>query len=169
MPESFESFYRRRYSGLVALAASLTGDWSAAEDVVQDALYAAHRDWERIAAMDYPVGWVRRIVANKSASFVRRRLAEARARTRLGARREPVVELDRGDADFWRLVRTLPRRQAQVVALHYVEDLTVAEIARTLGCAEGSVKASLFKARASIERALTAGKPNGPAQASTAP
>jgi outer membrane protein assembly factor BamB len=40
-------------------------------------------------------------------------------------------------------VRSLPRRQAQVVALHYLGDLPVAEIARVLGCAEGTVKAHL--------------------------
>ena len=54
------------------------------------------------------------------------------------------------------LVRSLPRRQAQVVALHYVSDMSVVEIAATLGCKEGSVKASLFKARQHLLKSLGA-------------
>jgi RNA polymerase sigma-70 factor, ECF subfamily len=47
----------------------------------------------------------------------------------------------------WREVRALPRRQAQVIALRYVTDASVAEIARTLGLAEGTVKARLYRGR----------------------
>jgi RNA polymerase sigma-70 factor (ECF subfamily) len=48
---------------------------------------------------------------------------------------------------FWAEVRRLPRRQAQVIALHYMYDLGAAEVASTLGCAEGTVKAHLSRAR----------------------
>jgi RNA polymerase sigma-70 factor (ECF subfamily) len=51
-------------------------------------------------------------------------------------------------------VRSLPRRQAQAVALHYLEDLPVAEIARVLGCAEGTVKAHLHHGREALGRRL---------------
>jgi len=39
--------------------------------------------------------------------------------------------------EFWEAVRSLPRRQAAVLALHYFEDLPVADIASVLGLAEG--------------------------------
>jgi RNA polymerase sigma-70 factor (ECF subfamily) len=55
---------------------------------------------------------------------------------------------------FWAEVRKLPRRQAQVVALHYVYDLGLAEIARTLGCAEGTVKVHLSRGRAALSERL---------------
>jgi RNA polymerase sigma-70 factor (ECF subfamily) len=51
---------------------------------------------------------------------------------------------------FWAEVRRLPRRQAQAVALHYIYDLGVAEIASTLGCAEGTVKVHLSRGRAAL-------------------
>jgi RNA polymerase sigma-70 factor (ECF subfamily) len=152
--ESFDAFFVRSYAGLVRLSFSLLGDRSAAEDVVQDALYAAHQDWDRIAVMEAPLGWVRRVVANKSVSFVRRRGAEARALARLSGRREPTVEMPADAIDFWRLVRRLPARQAQVVALHYAADMSVAEIGAMFGISEGSVKASLSKARDSLARRL---------------
>jgi len=152
LPERFEHFYEREYTGLVRLALVLSGSRYAAEDIAQDALLAAWRDWERI---DQPVAWTRRVVANLAASSVRRRLIEARALARVAARRQPpVAELPAEAAGFWAAVRALPKRQAQVAALYYLEDLPVAEIAATLGAAEGTVRASLHKARAALARRL---------------
>jgi RNA polymerase sigma factor (sigma-70 family) len=51
-------------------------------------------------------------------------------------------------------VRRLPPRQRDAVILRYYEDLPEAEIARTLGCAVGTVKSQLAKARATLARAL---------------
>jgi RNA polymerase sigma-70 factor (sigma-E family) len=154
--ESFDAFFVRNYAGLVRLSVGLVGDRSAAEDVVQDAFYAAHQDWDRIGTLDSPLGWVRRIVANRSVSFLRRRAAEARALARLGSRQQAAVEMPADAIDFWRLVRRLPARQAQVVALHYAADMSLAEIGQMFGISEGSVKASLSKARASLARKLGA-------------
>ena len=154
--EEFLPFYEREYRGLVALSASLIGDRAMAEDIAQDALLAAYARWDQVAVLESPIGWTRRVVINKSVSLIRRRVAELRAVVRLGSRAQTESAYE-SDADFWRLVRSLPRRQAQVVALHYVSDLTVADIAATLGCQEGSVKASLFKARKNLMRRLDPG------------
>jgi RNA polymerase sigma-70 factor, ECF subfamily len=98
---------------------------------------------------------VRRVAANLATSAVRRRLIEARALARFWARGElSLVELPASQADFWRAVRSLPRRQAQVVALHYLEDLSVVEVARVLGCAEGTVKAHLHTGRETLAQRL---------------
>lgn len=84
--------------------------------------------------------------------------AKAEALARLVAGRGPAVaELPERDAEVWRAVRALPRRQAQVVALRYVADASVAEIARTLDLAEGTVKAQLHRARRSLAVRLGTG------------
>jgi RNA polymerase sigma-70 factor (ECF subfamily) len=141
-----------------------------ADDIAQEAFLAAFNRWDEVAALESPLAWVRRVVANKSVSLIRRRLAELRALTRIGSLAERRADEPGIDADFWALVRSLPRRQAQVVALHYVSDMSVREIAETLGCKEGSVKASLFKARKALLKKLSvsseelhsAGKPVTP-------
>ena len=58
------------------------------------------------------------------------------------------------DPELWRLVRRLPEQQRWAVALHYVEDRPVAEVAAVLGCSEGSVKTHLSRARATLARQL---------------
>jgi RNA polymerase sigma-70 factor, ECF subfamily len=51
-------------------------------------------------------------------------------------------------------VRALPHRQAQAVALHYLEDLSIRQTAVVLNCAEGTVRAHLARARQTLARRL---------------
>jgi RNA polymerase sigma-70 factor (ECF subfamily) len=148
--ESFDDFWRREHVAVVAFAYALTGSRTTAEDLAQDAFAAAATQW---ATLENPSAWVRRVVANRAASGWRRRGREARALSRLGAR-DDAYEMPADDAAFWDAVRALPRRQAQVIALHYLDDLSIAAIAQTLDIAEGTVKATLHQARASLARAL---------------
>ena len=152
--ERFEDFYAAEMRSCTALAYSLCGSAALAEELAQDAMTAAYRDWDRVRHMDRPGSWVRRTTANIATSAVRRRLAEARAVVRLSSRRQTESVLPESDEDFWRAVRSLPRRQAQAVALRYGLGCTVAEVAEILGCAEGTAKASLHAARGSITRRL---------------
>ena len=136
---------------MFALAYALSGSHWAAEDIAQDAFVVAHRQWGRIGGYDDPGAWVRRVAANLAVSAVRRRLAEARALVRLAGRREPSsTDLPAEDSDFWRAVRQLPRRQAQVVTLVALEDLSTAEVANTLGCSQRTAQVHLQKARATL-------------------
>ena len=51
-------------------------------------------------------------------------------------------------------MRALPDRQRAVVVLHYVEDRSVFDVAAVLGIAEGTVKATLAKARRTLARTI---------------
>lgn len=144
---SFELFYRREMPRLVALARALSGS-SAADDLAQEAMLAAYRRWSDVVAYEHPEAWVRRVCANHATSLLRRRGAEARAVLRLASQPPPDVQLDERHDAFWAEVRRLPRRQAQAAALRYVYDLSVADIAATMACSEGSVKVHLSRARA---------------------
>lgn len=154
--ETFESFYARQRRPLVGLAYAASGSRLGAEDIAQDALVAAYRDWERICRLEAPEAWVRRIVLNRATSAYRRRLAELKALGRLAGRGEtglfPEVtgEIDR----MWAEVRRLPRRQVQVIALRHVDRLTLDEIAEVLGCSKATVNTHLRRARATLARRL---------------
>lgn len=151
---TFDELYRRDFHSLMALAYGLSGSRTAAEEVVQEAFLAAHRRWDRISRYDDPGLWLRRVVLNRSVSAIRRRVAEARALTRLRARpHRPAVLPERHD-ELWRAVRKLPSHQAQAVVLHYVDDCSVAEIATILGCADGTVKTHLHRARRTLAGVL---------------
>ncbi len=154
-PETFEDFYRREYTPVVGLAYALSGSRSGAEDLAQEAFFAAHRNWERIAGYEHPGAWVRRVVANMSVSAFRRRATEAKAMARAAfGERTELPDLGSGDPEFWRAVRELPRRQAQVVALFYLEDRSIAEVGEILDLTTGTVKKHLHDGRLTLARRL---------------
>lgn len=158
--DRFVAFYRDHRRDVTGLAYTLTGSWSAAEDVAQEAFVRVYRDWRRVGAFARPDSWVRTVAVNLATSRGRRLAAEARALTRLGRHgqadhHDPVPE----DADaFWQAVRRLPRRQAQAAALRYHSDLSVAEVAAAMGCAEGTAKAHLHAARRTLAATLGVGE-----------
>jgi RNA polymerase sigma-70 factor, ECF subfamily len=152
--ESFDDFYRREHRQVLGLAFVLTGNQWVAEDTAQDAFTAAFRQWRSIVAYDSPGAWVRRVACNRAASVLRRRVREAKALMRLAGRTQTHIELDEGDEAFWQAVRRLPPRQAQAVALYYMEDYSVREISEVLDCSEGTVKTHLSRARDAVARQL---------------
>jgi RNA polymerase sigma-70 factor, ECF subfamily len=150
--EPFDAFYHRELPRLVALARALAGP-AVADDLAQESMVAAYRHWARLAAYDSPEAWVRRVCVNRATSLLRRRAAETRALLRLGSRPEAVALAPEHEA-VWDQVRRLPRRQAQAVALRYVCDLEVADVARAMGCSEGAVKVHLSRARHALAALL---------------
>jgi RNA polymerase sigma-70 factor (ECF subfamily) len=151
---TFDDFYRQEYRHVLGLAFVLTGNQWVAEDTAQDAFTAAFRVWRSIVAYDSPGAWVRRVTCNRAASVLRRRVREAKALMHLAGRMQTPIELDEGDAAFWQAVRRLPPRQAQVVALYYMDDHSVRDIAEVLDCSEGTVKTHLSRARDAVARHL---------------
>jgi RNA polymerase sigma-70 factor, ECF subfamily len=153
----FESFYVHTGRRMLSLAYSLTGSWGDAEDLVQEAYAAAHRKWSVVGSYDDPAAWVRRAITNRAVSRWRRLSHELNVRQRLAARSDPMSrEAEPVDDAFWQAVRALPRQQMVVVVLHYVEDQSVDAIAALLGCAAGTVKTQLFRARRTLAARLGA-------------
>ncbi|MGI8937007.1 MAG: sigma-70 family RNA polymerase sigma factor [Iamia sp.] len=155
-PPSFDEFFRAEYAGLVVLLTAMSGSRAAAEELAQEAMLRAHVRWERIARYDRPGAWVRRVALNLGRNRWARRRSERSALTRLAQERPPDDPYGATvpDDEFWSVVRALPRRQAAAVALHYLEDLPVSEVAEVLGCAEGTAKVHLHRGRAALARRL---------------
>jgi RNA polymerase sigma-70 factor (ECF subfamily) len=151
---AFDSFYQREFPAIRAVVWALTGNVWTAEEIAQDALLRAHRDWHRISEYDEPGAWVRRVAINLTTSRLRRAVREVRALGLLAGRRNDDWHMPESSREFWAVVRSLPRRQAAVLALHYYEDLPIADIAHVLGMAEGTVKATLHKGRDALRKRL---------------
>ena len=152
---AFPDWYRSEYHQVVALVFVLSGSRWAAEELTQDAFTEAHRRWATIGAYDDPGAWVRKVAVNKARSWGRRRGAEARAYAKHTFRaRELPNEMPESADGFWAAVRSLPDRQAQIVALHYLDDRPIDEIADLLDIAPGTVKTQLHRARITLATRL---------------
>ena len=72
----------------------------------------------------------------------------------------PDVDLGERDWELWRLVRALPARQAQLIALVYIEGLTLPAAAETLGIALPTAKTHLARAKERLARDLSDWSPS---------
>jgi RNA polymerase sigma factor (sigma-70 family) len=150
----FETFYVQEIARLVALAAGLCGRASA-EDVAQEAMLVTYRRWHEVRDRDHPEAFARRVCANLAVSVFRRRMVELRALMRLSDRAWSKPASPPGEEQaFWAEVAALPKRQAQAIALRYIYELDVADIAATLGVTAGSVKVHLYRGRQALAARL---------------
>ena len=141
-----EPLFRAHYDRLVRAVAVVCGDGEVAADAVQEAFVRAHIRWRRLRHYDDPVGWIRRVALNLVRDDHRRTVRKRRAVARLAS--EPVVVGAEPEPDrLTSLLAALPRQQRMAVALYYVDGLSIAEVAATMGLAEGSVKSHLHDAR----------------------
>ena len=165
--ERFTDFVRAHSASLFRTAFLMTGDYQRAEDLLQTTLVRVYQRWLRVAAMDRPVGYARKVLVSQAASWWRRRSSHESPLQLLdepfwGGRVEDVPEHER----VWRAVLSLPPRQRAVTVLRYYEDLTEAEIAESLAMAPGTVKSHSHAARRRLADLLgeTVADPTLPAQ-----
>ncbi|SEG97113.1 RNA polymerase sigma-70 factor, sigma-E family [Nonomuraea solani] len=138
----FQDFVVSRSDRLLRTAYLLTRDWGVAEDLLQESLAKAWFAW---AGIDEPEAYVRKVLVTTYTSWWRRRW-----RRELPSDDLPEAtsydETDGARQELWQAVGRLPARQRAVIVLRFYEDLPVSEVARLLGCHEGTVKSQSAKA-----------------------
>jgi RNA polymerase sigma-70 factor (sigma-E family) len=159
-PEDLDRLYHDQYADLVRVAYLLTGDSGLAEDLAQEALLRAWRNWERIRLMESVGGYVRGIVVNLAKSSLRRRLVELRHRL---VEVPPAAgsEDAAGLVDLRRALARLPLRKRVCVVLRYYGDMSEAEIATLLGISVGTVKSQTHKGLEQLRLLLADDAPAG--------
>src|SRR3954470_24925714 len=145
---------------LVRLARLFVDDRDAAEDIVQEAFLRLSRHAGKINDIERAPAYLRSIVLNLARDNNRRGLVSLRHHATRG--RDVDVGIDTADQfvrseDHRRVldaVRKLPARQRDCVTLRYFEEMSIDDIANTLGVSMNSVKTHLQRAMAALDRTL---------------
>ena len=158
--DDLESLFRAHHGRLVRALTVACGNEQAAADAVQHAFVKAHLRWRSIMNYDDPVGWIRRVAINKLRDEHRSDMRKGRVVERLAAEPERTAQAPQLD-DVATMLEGLPRQQRLSLALFYVDGLSVAETAATLGISEGAVKFHLHQGRATLRGQLGEGDSHG--------
>ncbi|MEO3922281.1 DUF6596 domain-containing protein [Micromonosporaceae bacterium B7E4] len=143
----------RAHAGqLAASLVHLTGDFSTAEDLVQDAVEAALRHWPAEGIPERPDAWLYTVARRRGLDALRR---DTRYRDKLGLMVWPA-QPDPGDR--LRLIFTcchpaLPRAAQVALTLRVVCGLTTAQIARAFLIPESTVGQRITRAKRKIAEA----------------
>jgi RNA polymerase sigma-70 factor (sigma-E family) len=152
--EDFDEFYRSTRGRVCAYLYALTGDLAEAQDVTQDAYARAWERWAKVRTYDSPESWVR-IVARRLAT---NRWRKALSR-RIAHRRHGLVDSTPGPTEdlvaITAALRQIPEPQRVAIVLHHLMGLTVEQVARETGVAEGTVKARLSRGRGALSTLLS--------------
>jgi RNA polymerase sigma-70 factor (ECF subfamily) len=151
--QDFEEFYRATAPRVVHLVYATTGNMTIAQDSTQEAFARAWQRWATISEYDEPLAWVRTVARRVAISAWRKEQARDRAYVRHGAPSStegPGVER----VAVLTALQTLSEPIRESVALHYIADLSVEQIARETGAAVGTVKSHLHRGRRQLAEAL---------------
>jgi RNA polymerase sigma-70 factor (ECF subfamily) len=150
---SFESFYIANERRLFRALFVVTGDRHEAEDLMQTAFCRVLERWERVAALDDPVGYLFRTAFNSHRSAVRRTMRAARRVVPWSPERQAPVEPAEVAEQRDRAVRALAaltRRQREAVVLTALLGYGRNEAARIMGIRPATVRVLVSQARAAL-------------------
>ena len=168
---AIETVYRVEFPKVVAVLARFTGDMALAEDLAQDALADALRQWPRDGTPRNPGAWLTAVAKRKAIDAFRRDRTLAAKYAQIGHELQAQPALDDGDDaslcaessegiddDRVRLifvachpVLALPARVA--LTLRLVGGLTVPEIARAYVVPEATIAQRIVRAKRTVARA----------------
>lgn len=150
--------YGGSFRRLVVQLYAVTGDLGEAQEVVQEAFVRALAAPRGFAELDNPEAWLRRVAINLARTRWRRRRVLDRLLHRVAP--DPVVaDPSPEHIVLMDALRELPDGQRHALALHYLSDLPIDEVARTLDVSIGTVKSRLHRGRVALA-ALLADEPN---------
>jgi RNA polymerase sigma-70 factor (ECF subfamily) len=151
----FDEFYASTFGKIQLQLYVYLGDRAEAQDLSQEAFCRAFATWKRISGYHDPVAWVRRVAWNLATSRLRRQ------RTAGNFLRRQREEHHAGPSpDRVALVGALgriPPVLSKALVLHYIGQLSVAEIAVQEDVAEGTVKSWPSRGRTALEPLLSEG------------
>jgi len=157
--ESFALLYRRRHGGIYRFALQMCGSQQIAEDITQDVFLFLMKDGH---VFDPARGSVSSFLFGVARNYLLRRFRGDQATVPLGDDEEdqpfavavnepgPLDDLTRAETieNVRRAVLSLPERYREVVVLCELQELSYGETAEILGCAIGTVRSRLHRARA---------------------
>ena len=155
-PGAFGVLYERFYGVLAGYVFRRTGDAHTTEDLVADTFVIVAKSLHRFRYRGVPLRfWLMRIATNVVNRWSRRQrmtvpLDADQLRTQSESDAHNGVDLARMQCA---LLSVPPKHQA-VLALYYLEGLSVKETAAVIGCREGTVRSRLARARDALRRQL---------------
>lgn len=148
---AFESLIARHQREALALAIGLLRDRSEAEEAVQEAVCRAWKALDSLREAARFKAWFAGILYRVCRDVIRLKVRDRRVLAARPLRGEPTSE---AESPALRAAMTLPDEYRDPLVLFYVQELTILEVAETLGLTESNAKVRLHRARRMLRERL---------------
>ena len=159
--ESLAHLYERYYDRIYRFALARLGAVADAEDLAQETFLRMVDKLETFRWQGVPfAAWLFRIANNRITDLYRSRARRGQQvpieTIAVSAASDPEVQVERAlsIAEVARGMEKLTQAQQEVLALRFGAELSVSETAKTLGKAEGTIKATQLQALQALRRIL---------------
>jgi RNA polymerase sigma-70 factor, ECF subfamily len=159
-PEAFEALVREMERPLLFYVAKLLRDDERALDVLQEVWLQAFRSISRLEEPRRLRPWLYRIAHGLVVDRIRHDVSQARAEQARAVPPDAVAEESFAAEDAGAIHRALDALGAnhrEVLILHFLEDMPLADIAAVVGCPVGTVKSRVFHAKQALREVLVRG------------
>jgi RNA polymerase sigma-70 factor (sigma-E family) len=147
--DDFVQFVEAHAADLRRSAFLMCGDWHRAQDLTQSALLKLFVAWPRLERTGGLLTYARTTLVRTAVDESRRFWHRERATEALPE--APVTDVaPDASVDVLRALARLPARQRATVVLRYWEDLPVEDVAKLLGCGQGTVKSQAARGLAAL-------------------
>jgi len=149
-PRAFEELMRRHADAMLNLARRVVIDVDAAQDVVQDAFISAYRQLPRFRGDAAFSTWIYRITLNSARVYLRSTQRRAKwewTDDEMVALHAQTIDPTDDEGYITELMAHLPEKHRMAVALFYLQDLSLTDIAEIMDAPTGTVKAWLSRGR----------------------
>lgn len=150
--EAFETFFDAERVRLLGALIVMTGNRAEAEELLQDAFLKVWERWDRVSAMENPVGYLYRTALNLHRRRVRRASAAMRKAFNLLPDIDELAGVDTRDEAVRLLGRLTPRERAAIVITAYL-GYSTEEAGRLMGIHANTVRVLTGRARATLRGA----------------
>ncbi len=158
---AFDKLYAQYYDRLYRTACMITGNQADGEDVTQETFIKMYLHCTELKKEEQFRYWLYQIM-NRTAWQLAKKLSREQPQEQIleladkSMTDSPVIQVlkDERDQVMIEAICKLEYRQRTVVILHYYNGLGTKEIARVMGCMEGTVKSRLFTARKNLKSLL---------------
>ncbi len=156
--EAFDRLMQLSQKRVFGLAYRMLDDIEDAKDVVQETFFKAYLSLKSFRGESSFAGWVMKIATNLCISRYRKKQMMVKIEEALGIghshSREDEIDADVYSKALSNALKTLTPRERAVFVLRIQEENSVAQTAKVMGIAEGTVKALLHRANGKMRKAL---------------
>jgi len=151
----FDDFYTASFARITGQLYAMIGNRDEAQECVQEAFVRAWSHRRQLDRTEHPEAWVRTTAYRLAVSRWRRTVLGRRPADRALAGATSTAAPSEAHVAVVAALRQLPDKQRRALVLHYVADLSVAQVAHEVGAPEGTVKAWLSRGRTALAALLS--------------